>query len=62
MLLSELCTIIIDPTKKVFLGLMHKICACNLKTEKWSILGGERIHKKVTAILGKQNVILYKVS
>lgn len=40
MLISELCPIIIDPTEKVFLELMHKICACSLKTEKWFILGG----------------------
>lgn len=63
MLISELCPIIIDPTEKVFLELMHKICACSLKTEKWFILGGgEKNGMKVTATLGKQNVILYKVS
>lgn len=62
MLISELCIVIIDPTEKVFLGLMHKICACNLETEKWLILWGEKNGMKVTATPGNQNVIMYKVS
>lgn len=64
MFISELCTEIIDPTEKVCLALMHKICACNLKAEKWHILGvGEMKNGlRVTATLGKQSVIIYKVS
>lgn len=44
MLISELCTVIIDPTEEkknnLFLGLMLKICACSLKNG--SFFGGEK--------------------